>query len=101
MVAPHRHVGALAELTEDEVLEIHRLAVAGVEALGRLYGPVASISAGTSATSPGPGSPTTSISTSSRAGRGHELHAGPGRREGDPGAPARDARPSREAWPSD
>ncbi len=39
MVAPQRHVGRLAELTKDEVLEIHRLAVAGVETLGRLYEP--------------------------------------------------------------
>jgi ATP adenylyltransferase len=39
MVAPKRHVGALAELTEEEVLDIHRLSVAAVEALGRLYEP--------------------------------------------------------------
>ena len=39
MVAPRRHVGALGDLTSDEVLEIHRLAVASLEALGKLYGP--------------------------------------------------------------
>ena len=39
MVAPRRHVGALADLTSAEVLEIHRLAVDGVDALGTLYGP--------------------------------------------------------------
>ena len=39
MVAPRRHVGALAELTEDEALEIHRLAVAAVDALTRVYAP--------------------------------------------------------------
>ena len=39
LVAPLRHVGELGELTEDEVLELHGLAVAGVEALGRVYGP--------------------------------------------------------------
>jgi len=39
MVAPHRHVGALAELTDEEALEIHRLSVAGVDVLGRVYGP--------------------------------------------------------------
>ena len=39
MVAPKRHVGTLADLTSDEVLEIHRLAVHAVEALGALYGP--------------------------------------------------------------
>jgi ATP adenylyltransferase len=39
MVAPRRHVGSLAELTDEEALEIHRLAVAGVDVLGRAYGP--------------------------------------------------------------
>ena len=39
MAAPVRHVGSFADLTDDEALEIHRLAVAGIEALGRVYGP--------------------------------------------------------------
>jgi ATP adenylyltransferase len=39
MVAPRRHVGALAELTNDEALEIHRFTVAAVAALTRVYGP--------------------------------------------------------------
>jgi ATP adenylyltransferase len=39
MVAPRRHVGELADLTDDEALEIHRLAVAAVEVLQRVYGP--------------------------------------------------------------
>jgi ATP adenylyltransferase len=39
MVAPVRHVGSLAELTDDEALELHRLAVAGIAALGVVYGP--------------------------------------------------------------
>ena len=39
MVAPLRHVGSLGELTEDEALEIHRLAAAALEALGGEYGP--------------------------------------------------------------
>lgn len=39
MVAPTRHVGSLAELTDDEALEIHRLSVAAVDVLGRVYGP--------------------------------------------------------------
>lgn len=39
MVAPRRHVGALAELTAEEVLEIHSLSVVGIDALGRLYSP--------------------------------------------------------------
>jgi ATP adenylyltransferase len=39
LVAPHRHVGSLAELPDQEALELHRLAVAGVDALGRVYAP--------------------------------------------------------------
>ena len=39
LAAPIRHVGSLAELTEDEALELHRLTVAGIDALGRVYGP--------------------------------------------------------------
>jgi ATP adenylyltransferase len=39
MVAPRRHVGALGELSDDEALEIHRLAVQAVDALDRVYGP--------------------------------------------------------------
>jgi ATP adenylyltransferase len=33
MVAPSRHVGSLGELTDDEALEIHRLAATAVELL--------------------------------------------------------------------
>ncbi|MEP7223635.1 MAG: HIT domain-containing protein [Actinomycetota bacterium] len=39
MVAPRRHVGLLAELTDEEVLEIHRLSVVGMDALGGVYSP--------------------------------------------------------------
>ncbi|HET8968795.1 MAG TPA: HIT domain-containing protein [Gaiellaceae bacterium] len=39
MVAPRRHVGVLGELTDDEALEIHRLAVAGIDVLTDVYGP--------------------------------------------------------------
>ena len=39
LVAPIRHVGELAGLTEDEALEIHAQAVASIEALGQVYGP--------------------------------------------------------------
>ena len=39
LAAPARHVGSLAELTDEEALGLHRLAVAGVEALTRVYGP--------------------------------------------------------------
>ncbi len=39
MVAPRRHVGALGDLTDDEAIEIHRLAVAGIDVLTRVYAP--------------------------------------------------------------
>jgi ATP adenylyltransferase len=39
MAAPLRHVGALGELSAEEALELHRLAVAGLEALTALYAP--------------------------------------------------------------
>ena len=39
MFAPYRHVGEYGELTDDEVLEVHRLAEQGLKALGELYGP--------------------------------------------------------------
>ena len=39
MVAPYRHVGELAGLTDEEALEVHRLAVQSVAALGEVYGP--------------------------------------------------------------
>jgi ATP adenylyltransferase len=39
LAAPLRHVGSIGELTDDEALELHRLAVSGVDALSRVYGP--------------------------------------------------------------
>jgi ATP adenylyltransferase len=39
MLAPLRHVGEYGGLTDDEALEIHRLAVAGLEALAATYAP--------------------------------------------------------------
>jgi ATP adenylyltransferase len=39
MVAPYRHVGEFGELTDDEALELHRLAQHALEALGAAYGP--------------------------------------------------------------
>jgi len=39
MVAPTRHVGSLAGLADAEALEVHRLAVSGIDALDRVYGP--------------------------------------------------------------
>ncbi|MGH3134645.1 MAG: HIT family protein [Gaiellaceae bacterium] len=39
MAAPMRHIASLDELTDEEALELHRLAVAGVDTLGRTYGP--------------------------------------------------------------
>jgi ATP adenylyltransferase len=39
MVAPVRHVGEYGELADEEVLELHRLASAGMGALAELYTP--------------------------------------------------------------
>jgi ATP adenylyltransferase len=39
MVAPNRHTGDFAALGDDEALEVHRLAGAGVAALAEAYGP--------------------------------------------------------------
>jgi ATP adenylyltransferase len=41
MIAPTRHVGDFGELDEAEVLEVHRLASAGIGALRELYSPPA------------------------------------------------------------
>jgi ATP adenylyltransferase len=39
MVAPQRHVGEFGELEDEEVLEVHRLASAGIGALAQTYAP--------------------------------------------------------------
>jgi ATP adenylyltransferase len=39
MVAPQRHLGEFGELDDEEVLEVHRLASAGVGALAQTYAP--------------------------------------------------------------
>jgi ATP adenylyltransferase len=39
MVAPNRHVGEFGDLDDEEVLELHRLASAGIGALAETYGP--------------------------------------------------------------
>jgi ATP adenylyltransferase len=39
MVAPMRHVGEYGELTDEEALELHRLASAGMGALAETYAP--------------------------------------------------------------
>jgi ATP adenylyltransferase len=39
MVAPTRHVGNFGELGDEEVLELHRLASAGIASLTQTYGP--------------------------------------------------------------
>jgi ATP adenylyltransferase len=39
MVAPVRHVGEYGELTDEEALELHRLASAGMGALAETYAP--------------------------------------------------------------
>jgi ATP adenylyltransferase len=39
LVAPLRHTGELGELGDDEIVEIHRLASRGINALAATYGP--------------------------------------------------------------
>jgi ATP adenylyltransferase len=39
MIAPRRHVGALADLSPEETLEIHGLSVSSMDVLGHVYGP--------------------------------------------------------------
>ncbi len=39
MVAPHRHVARLADLTDEEALAVHGLAVRSVDVLERVYDP--------------------------------------------------------------
>jgi ATP adenylyltransferase len=39
MVASYRHLGELADLTDDEALEVHRLAERGLAALAEVYSP--------------------------------------------------------------
>jgi ATP adenylyltransferase len=39
MVAPFRHVGTYGALSDEEALEIHRLATAGLDALAAVYSP--------------------------------------------------------------
>jgi ATP adenylyltransferase len=39
MVAPVRHIGEYGDLTEEEVLEVHRFTSAGMRALGQLDAP--------------------------------------------------------------
>jgi ATP adenylyltransferase len=39
LVAPYRHVAEVGELTDGEVLEIHRLAASGMGALAETFGP--------------------------------------------------------------
>ena len=39
LVAPRRHEGDFTALSDEEALEVHRLAGAGMEALGRVYAP--------------------------------------------------------------
>ncbi len=39
MVAPYRHLGDFAELSDEEALEVHRLAEAGIAALAETFAP--------------------------------------------------------------
>ena len=95
MVAPRRHVGALGELTDDEALEIHRLAVASVDVLTRVYGPGGFNLGWNLGRVAGAGiADHVHLHVVPALGGRHELHAGARGREGDPGAPARDPRPA-------
>jgi ATP adenylyltransferase len=39
MIASYRHVGELSDLTDEEVIEVHRLAERGLAALAEVYSP--------------------------------------------------------------
>jgi ATP adenylyltransferase len=39
MVAPRRHAGTLGALDDEEAIEVHRLAVSAMDALGQVYEP--------------------------------------------------------------
>jgi ATP adenylyltransferase len=41
MVAPNRHVGEFGELDDGEIMAVHRLASAGMDALAQVYAPQA------------------------------------------------------------
>ena len=69
MVASYRHVGEFAELTDEEALEVHRLAQHGMAALAETYAPQGYNLGWNSAESRVPASSTTFTSTSSPAGR--------------------------------
>ena len=96
MVAPNRHVGDFGELTDEEALEIHRLAERAIDALAETYTPQGynlgwnlGRIAGAGIARPRPPTRRPAL------GGGHELHAGARRREGDSGAPRSDAREAR------
>src|SRR5262249_43083113 len=68
MVAPIRHVGEYGELSDDEALELHRLASAGMGALAQVYAPQGYNVGWNLGGSPAPASSTTCTSTSCRVG---------------------------------
>ena len=68
MVASYRHVGDFAELTDEEALEVHRLASRVSPRWPESTGPRATTSAGTSAALRARASSTTFICTSSPGG---------------------------------
>ena len=70
MAAPYRHVAEFAELETDEVLELHRLAAAGMGALTRTFAPQGyNVGWNLGRIMRHEAWSTTSTSTSSRAGR--------------------------------
>ena len=94
MLAPYEHVGELEQLDDETALELHHLGLQSLAALRTLYRP-AGFNLGTNiGRAAGAGHPgARAHARRSALGRRHELHAGAGRREGDAGAPPRDARP--------
>ncbi len=68
MVAPYRHESELGDLTDEEALEIHRLASAAIGTLAQEMQPQDSTSAGTWGGSPAQAWSGTSISMWCRAG---------------------------------
>ena len=69
MVASYRHVGEFAELTDEEALEVHRLAVRAWPRSPRSTAPQGYNLGWNLGRSPAPASSTTSICTSSPAGQ--------------------------------
>ena len=93
MVAPIRHIGEYGDLTDEEVLELHGLASAGMSALAQLYAPHGYNVGWNLGRAAGAG--VVDHVHLHVVGRRHELHAGACRREGAARAPGRDSATTR------